>query len=492
MNQIHAQQSEKSRTEKTLRWNEAVRQLTAENNRLKLYLIQMQSEQEQEFLAAKKSAMLMQRYISIMDLSLQYSTRHLLLARGEVPTEEKVDLAALQLTRSVSTIVEKMEMQQLQEQRLQQQVQQVQQHQQLSTQRSMQQNAKTQSLQQPNKIHGQPQMNSQHNNIMQKLQLGSPLSLHPGQQATAQMFPTKAQSVAPTSSRKLTPLMQMQKQLHAHRMKSALSDLPSRINSLGGAFGTMASNLPPQLSGFGAGSIGGRSPAIGSLAGGMAAGLPMSSQMMNNMKYMRGITGGRSRVNDSTSSLLGGIGVGTTQTGLSNIRPVGTGMGKSPAENMTNAMAGFPGMNGANFGSLNDLLGTPNTVQMPVDQNVLQQTLLKHVRQKIQNQQQHQKNRQQKFQTSIRTLSGLNTPPLKRVKLESKMPIITPGDLLTKNGVPNLPERGPPASAPTTQGNSKPNANPTPKTESKVAGCKLNAASTLSRMLDDRKPSEKI
>ena len=135
MNQIPTQQSEKSRTEKILRLNEAVRQLTAENNRLKLYIIQMQSEQEHEFLAAKKSAMLMQRYISIMDLSLQYSTRHLLLARGEVPTEEKVDLTALQLTRSVSTIVEKMEMQQqLQDQRLQQQVQQ---QQQLGTQRSM-------------------------------------------------------------------------------------------------------------------------------------------------------------------------------------------------------------------------------------------------------------------------------------------------------------------------------------------------------------------
>merc|ERR1711934_883861 len=93
----------------------------------------------------------------------------------------------------------------------------------------------------------------------------------------------------------------------------------------------------------------------------------MSSQLMNNMKYMGGMTGVGN--NDPTSSLLGGMGIGgtlgTTQTGLSNLRQVGTGMGKSPAGNMSNAMAGFAGMNGANFAGLKEILGTPNTAQMP-------------------------------------------------------------------------------------------------------------------------------
>ena len=486
MNRIAAQRSRQRKKEKMMSLSDAVSRLSEENNRLTLEnrcLVQTQSDQEQELSRTQDNTMLMQRYISMMNLSLQCVTAQLLLAKGEQPTEANVDLAALQLTRSVSSMIEQAEMQKLQEKRLQQQIEQ-----QLRCQSSLQHDAKTQALQQPDKIHGQPQMLAQHNNVMQKLQLGS-----------AQMFPAKPQGVGSTS--KLTPLMQMQKQLHAHRMKTALSDLPSRMNSLGGAFGNMSRNLPPQLSslaGFGAGSIGGNSSSIASLAGGMAAGLPMSSQMMNNMKYMGGMTGVRGRVNGSASSLPGmGGTLGTTQTGLSNLRQVGTGMGKSPAANMNNAMAGFPGMNGAKFAGLKDILGAPNTAQMPGAQmpgaqNMLQQTLFNQVRQKIQNQQQQQlqKQRQRKFQSTLSTLSGLSTPPLKRAKLESKLPItFTCGDLvpnkvtldLTKS-VPNLPERGP---APTTQSNSKPNSNPMTNTESRSSDYKLNAASTLSRMLGE-------
>merc|ERR1711934_101111 len=122
-------------------------------------------------------------------------------------------------------------------------------------------------------------------------------------------------------------------------------------------------------------------------------------------------------------------------------------------------------MNGANFAGLKDILGAPNTAQvpgaqMPGAQSMLQQTFFNQVGQKIQDQQQQQlqKQRQRKFQSTLSTLSGLSTPPLKRAKLESKLPItFTCGDLvpnrvtldLTKS-VPNLPERGP---APTTQTN---------------------------------------
>lgn len=341
-------------------------------------------------------------------------------------------------------------------------------------------------------------MLAQHNNVMQKLQLG-PSTL---QQGTGQLFPAKSQGVGSTSN--LTPLMQMQKQLHAHRMTTALSDLPSRANALGGAFGNVSRNLSPQLAslnGFRAGSIGGSSSSTGSLAGGMAA---MSSQLMNNMKYMRSMTGVGS--NDSTSSLLGGMGIGgalgTAQTGLGNLSQIGTGMGKSPAGNMNNSMTGFPGMSGANFPGLKDILGTPNTTQIPATQtpgaqNGLQQTFFNQVRQKFQNQQQQQlqKQRQRKFQPALSALSGLSTPPLKRTKLDSKLPItFTCGDLvsnkvsldLTKS-VPDLPERGPTATAATTQTNSESTANPIVNTASKASTYKLNAASTLSRMLDEHK-----
>merc|ERR1719197_1711638 len=132
---------------------------------------------------------------------------------------------------------------------------------------------------------------------------------------------------------------------------------------------------------------------------------------------------------------------------------------------------------------------------MPGAQNMLQQSLFNQVRQKIQNQQQQQqqlqKQRQRKFQSTLSTLSDLSTPPLKRAKLESKLPIsFTCGDRvpskvtldLTKS-VPNLPERGPTGPAATTQTNSKPKSNPMTNIESRSSDYKLNAASTLSRML---------
>ena len=121
MNRIAAQRSRQRKKEKMMSLSDAVSRLSEENNRLALEnrcLVHTQSDQEQELSRTQDNTMLMQRYISIMDLSLQCVTTQLLLAKGEQPTEANVELAALQLTRSVSSMIEQAEMQQQIEQQL--------------------------------------------------------------------------------------------------------------------------------------------------------------------------------------------------------------------------------------------------------------------------------------------------------------------------------------------------------------------------------------
>ena len=139
MNRIAAQRSRQRKKEKMLSLSEAVSRLTEENNRLNLEnrcLAQTQADQEQELLRSKDNTLLMQRYISIMDLSLQCVTTQLLLAKGEQPTEEKVDLTALRLTQSVSAMMKQVKTQQLHQQHLHQRLHQM--KQQLRRQNGMQ------------------------------------------------------------------------------------------------------------------------------------------------------------------------------------------------------------------------------------------------------------------------------------------------------------------------------------------------------------------
>merc|ERR1711937_835008 len=89
---------------------------------------------------------------------------------------------------------------------------------------------------------------------------------------------------------------------------------------------------------------------------------------------------------------------------------------------MNNTMAG-----------LTDMLDTPNNRQIPVDQKLLQQTVLNHM---LQSQQQHKK-RQGKFRTTI------NAPP-KRGRLDPNGSLVKPADL-AEAPKPPTPESSAPA-----------------------------------------------
>lgn len=481
MNRIAAQRSRQRKKEKMLSLSEAVSRLTEENNRLNLEnrcLAQTQADQEQELLRSQDNTILMQRYISIMDLSLQCVTTQLLLAKGEQPTEEKVDLTALRLTQSVSAMMKQVKTQQLHQQHLHQRLHQM--KQQLRRQNGMQpqeRNHKAPSLQQSNKMLGQSQAGATRSNLLQ--QLDSPAALRAGHQNSAQMFAPKP--MGKPSALGNSPLLQMRKQLYANRMNSGVSNPSARGNNMvgGGAFGANPRN--PNLSfaglpGFSGGNVGDKSSIVGRLAGGMAAGLPgMSSSLMNTMKYMSGMKGLNNPMNDSKPSLLGGMGgIGNSLGGISarlgNMTRASTATGASSAGSVNNGMNRFPGMHdpNPNLTGLKDMLDTPNNRQIPVGQKLLQQTVLNHM---LQNQQQ-QKKRQGKFHATVNTLLS---PASKRGRLDATGSLVKPVDIAE---VPKLPK--PASPAPAVNGLDSIQST----TASKTAESQLNAASTLTRMLD--------
>jgi len=491
MNRIAAQRSRQRKKEKMLSLSEAVSRLTEENNRLNLEnrcLAQTQADQEQELLRSKDNTLLMQRYISIMDLSLQCVTTQLLLAKGEQPTEEKVDLTALRLTQSVSAMMKQVKTQQLHQQHLHQRLHQM--KQQLRRQNGMQvqePDHKASSLQQSNKMLGQTQASAARNNLLQQLE--SPLALRASHQNNSQMFAPKPMGMVSSKPSPLnnSPLLRMRKQFYANRMNSALSNPSARGNNIvgGGAFGATPRNpnLPfSGLPGYSGGNVGDKSSFVGRLAGGMAGGLPgMSSSLMNTMKYMPGMS---NPMNEPKPSLLGGMGgmdnsLGGMSAHLGNMTRTGTGMDTpNSVGSVNNAMAGLTGMRGPNLSGLKDMLDTPNNRQIPVGQKLLQQTVLNHMLQS----QQQQKKRQGKFHATI------NSPP-KRGRLDPNGSLVKPADLAEAPKLPT-PESSAPAAGGFANADLIQPATPSKTADSQLnAGdSQLNAASTLTRMLDEFKP----